>query len=190
MGGHVFVVHGDLTHLACDDWLLPTDRDLTLTEAWLPVLADDAITRSDDDVPRLVIDTPAAFCDGSRRVLAVPDRARTDNQDPAPLTHGRPWLLDVGEEPDVDPQWLVDGVREWLDAVDQQSSGVERARPLLGLPLVGTGAGGASARRDDVLACLLPVLQQHAERVGVDVALVLNDERDHAAAQDVRRRVG
>jgi len=74
--------------------------------------------------------------------------------------------------------------------VDQQSSGVERARPLLGLPLVGTGAGGASARRDDVLACLLPVLQQHAERVGVDVALVLNDERDHAAAQDVRRKVG
>src|SRR3954462_1285437 len=108
MGGHVFVVHGDLTHLACDDWLIPTDRDLTLTDAWLPVLAEDAVRRH-DDTPRLAVDAPRAFCDGSKRVLAVPEDVRAPHADGSPLTRGRPWLLDVGAEPDVEPKWLVDG---------------------------------------------------------------------------------
>ncbi|HET7310156.1 MAG TPA: SIR2 family protein [Mycobacteriales bacterium] len=188
MGGHVFIVHGDLTHLACDDWLLPTDRDLTLTEAWLPVFADDAVRRSDRSSPRLAIDAPAAFCDGSRRVLPVPRDARAAASEASPVSQGRPWLLDVGDEPDVDPKWLVDGVREWLDAVPSDGKPTERSQPLLGLPLVGTGAGGAASRRDEVLAALLPALREHADRSNVDVALVLNDDRDHAAAQAVRRR--
>jgi hypothetical protein len=186
MGGHVFVVHGDLTHLDCDDWLLPTDRHLTLTDAWLPVLAEDVVRRQ-DGVPRLAIDAPAAFCEGSKRVLAIPEHARSPHADGSPLTEGRPWLLDVGTETEVDPKWLVDGVREWLDAVPDDHRPGERALPLVGLPLVGTGAGGASSRRDEVLATLLPALGEHAERADVDVALVLNDERDHAAAQDVRQ---
>src|SRR4051794_6746234 len=188
MRGHVFVVHGDLTHLACDDWLLPTDRDLTLTDAWLPVLAEDAVRRSEGGVPRLAIEAPAAFCDGDQRVLPVPDEARGEHDEPSPLTHGRPWLLDVGDDPDVDPEWLVGGVREWLGAVRRGQT--ERARPLLGLPLVGTGAGGAAARRDDVLASLLPARAEPAEGADADAALVRNDERAHAAAQDVRRQLG
>ncbi|HET6818729.1 MAG TPA: SIR2 family protein [Mycobacteriales bacterium] len=185
-------MHGDLTHLACDDWLLPTDRDLTLPETWLPVFAEDAVRRQ-DGTPRLAIDAPAAFCEGARRVLPVPDKARAIGTGDSPLTQGRPWLLDVGENSDVgedsevDAKWLVDGAREWLDAVTHDRRRIERSQPLLGLPLVGTGAGGASARRDAVLAELLPALREHAERADVDVALVLNDERDHAAAQDVRR---
>src|SRR3954466_9330609 len=109
MGGHVFVVHGDLTHLACDDWLLPSDRDLTLTEAWLPALAEDAVRRSSGDVPRLALEAPAEFCEGARRVLQVPDEVRAERKEPSPLTHGRPWLLDVGEDADIDPGWLGDG---------------------------------------------------------------------------------
>ena len=189
MSGHVFVVHGDLTHLACDDWLLPTDRDLTLTDAWLPVFADDAVRRP-GQVPRLAIDAPAAFCDGAKRVFAVPDDVRAPHAEGSPLAHGRPWLLDVGEDVDVDPKWLVDGVREWLDAVRHDRRVGQRSQPLLGLPLVGTGAGGAATRRDEVLAELLPALRDHADRADVDIALVLNDARDHAAAQDVRRRSG
>src|SRR3954447_6950141 len=111
MGGHVFIVHGDLTHLACDDWLLPTDRALTLTDAWLPVLAEDAVRRADGGVPRLAIDAPAEVWDGGRRVLRVPDEARGQHDAPSPLTHGRPWLLDVGETADVDPEWLGGGGR-------------------------------------------------------------------------------
>jgi hypothetical protein len=191
MAGHVFVVHGDLTHLACDDWLIPTDRALTLTDAWLRVLAEDAVRRGEDGIPRLASHAPAEFCDGSSRVVPVPDEVRGDHADPSPLTHGRPWLLDVGTDGNVDPGWLVDGVRDWLDAVGRSSHGsLDRARPLIALPLVGTGAGGASGRRDEVLAELLPALRKHAEQTDVDIALVLNDVRDHAAAQDVRRRIG
>src|SRR4051795_1793563 len=139
MGGHVFVVHGDLTHLACDDWLIPTDRDLTLTDAWLPVLAEDAVRLSEGGVPRLAITAPAEFCDRSTRVMPVPDEVRAEHGDPSPLTHGQAWLLDVGDDPDVDPGWLVDGAREWLHALGRGST--RRARPLRGLPPGGTRGG-------------------------------------------------
>src|SRR4051812_50054513 len=180
MGGHVFVVHGDLTHLACDDWLLPSDRDLTLTEAWLPALAEGAVRRAAGGVPRLALEAPAEFCEGARRVLQVRDEVRAERKEPSPLTHGRPWLLDVGEDADIEPGWLVDGVREWLRAVPRESG--ERALPLLGLPLAGTGAGGASARPALGLARQLPSPQEHVEDAKVDVALVLNEERCPAAA--------
>ena len=189
MSGHVFVVHGDLTHLACDEWLLPTDRDLTLTDAWLPTLAQDAVGRGPDGVPTLRLDAPEEFCAGRRRVLRVPDEALATPIDGSPVTRGCPWLLDVGSGGDLDVDWLVDGVRAWLEetGTGEQRSG--RDRPLLALPLIGTGAGGAAERRDDVLERLLPALHEHAERCDVDVALVLNDARDHAAAQVVRHRL-
>lgn len=190
MSGHVFVVHGDLTHLACDEWLLPTDRELTLTDGWLPTLRDDAVRRGADGVPRLATQAPDAFCTGRQRVLPVPDELRCTGGTGSPVTRGRPWLLDVGTDADAEPGWLVDGVRAWLDAVGGADCRTERARPLLGLPLVGTGGGGAALKRDQVLAELLPALGEHADRHGVDVALVLNDVRDHAAAQDVRHRLG
>jgi len=189
VAGHVFVVHGDLTHLSCDDWLIPTDRDLTLTDTWLAALADKAVRRGDDGVPRLATDAPAEFCDGTTRVFAIADDLRRDD-DTSQVTRGKPWLLDVGDQRDIDADWLVAGVREWLDRVERHEQIVERSRPLLALPLVGTGEGGASARRDDVLAQLLPALRDHAADADVDIALVLNDIRDHAAAQDVRRRLG
>lgn len=190
VAGHVFVVHGDLTHLACDDWLVPSDRSLTLTDAWLAALTDDAVRRGEDGVPRLVHDAPEEFCSGGTRVLRIPDEARVEAGEGSPVTGGRAWLLDVGSEHDVDPAWLVDGVREWLDRVERDTPVTERARPLLTLPLIGTGQGGAADQRDRVLAELLPALREHAEAKDVDLALVLNDPRDHAAAQDVRLRLG
>jgi hypothetical protein len=190
VAGHVFVVHGDLTHLACDAWLVPSDRSLTLTDAWLPALADDAVQRDDDGVPRLAHEAPEDFCSGRTRVLRVPEEARAEPSDGSAVTRGQAWLLDVGNDHEVDPCWLVDGVREWLDRVGEDPRATDRARPLLALPLIGTGEGGAADQRDRVLAELLPALREHAERDDVDLALVLNDRRDHAAAQDVRLRLG
>src|SRR5882672_2881814 len=34
IAGHVFVVTGDIRTLACDAWILPTDRTQNLTETW------------------------------------------------------------------------------------------------------------------------------------------------------------
>src|SRR5262245_2801995 len=33
-GGHVFVVTGDIRTLACDAWIVPTDRGQNITETW------------------------------------------------------------------------------------------------------------------------------------------------------------
>ncbi|HEU5034020.1 MAG TPA: SIR2 family protein [Mycobacteriales bacterium] len=191
MSGHVFVVHGDLTHLACDHWLLPTDRALTLTDAWLPVFAADAVEPGEGGVPCLRLDSAAdGFRGGDTRVLPVPGDRLRDPRPESIRTRAQPWLLDIGTERGVDPRWLVDGVRQWLTATGDARGSSDRTRPLVALPLVGTGGGGATDRRDEVLGELLPALHEHAEAQGVDVALVLNDPRDHAAAQDVRRRLG
>jgi len=32
--GHVFVAHGDVTNIACDAWLLPTNRNLKVEDFW------------------------------------------------------------------------------------------------------------------------------------------------------------
>ncbi|WP_286277066.1 hypothetical protein [Naasia aerilata] len=37
---HLFVVRGNIEHLACDAWLLPTDARAQVTESWRSVLPD------------------------------------------------------------------------------------------------------------------------------------------------------
>ncbi len=64
----------------------------------------------------------------------------------------------------------------------------KRAARLVGVPLAGTGDGGLRDRRGEVVDALVPALQEAARRSGVDVALVLFDEQDHAAVQ--ARRCG
>lgn len=39
--GHVYVVHGDLTRLACDDIVVPTDRFLATSAHWHDVVPAD-----------------------------------------------------------------------------------------------------------------------------------------------------
>ncbi len=192
MSGHVFVVHGDLTHLACDDWALPSDRALTVTASWLPTLAGDAIVATQGGAPSVRLDLPADWGSPARRVVPVPDALRARPSHPSPLTRGRAWLLDVGTDDRVGADWLVAGVRQFLQAVERspRPAPVRRGRPLVGLPLVGTGAGGAAARRDQVIEGLLPALTDFARRADVDVALVLRNAADHAAVQDLRRRGG
>jgi hypothetical protein len=191
VSGHVFVVRGDLTHLSCDDWLIPSDRELTLTEAWLTTLREDAIRRGEDGIPRLAIEAPHGYRRGDTRVTEVPADVRAETVDGSPATRGRAWVLDVGSgDEDVTADWLVAGVRRWLDTTHRDGGRSDRSKPLVALPLVGTGAGGKAARHDEVLRELLPALQEHADDADVDIALVLNDPRDHAAAQQVRRAVG
>lgn len=62
-----------------------------------------------------------------------------------------------------------------------------RVKPLIGLPLVGTGAGGFETTRGVLIHELLPALIGAAREYDVDIALVLIDQRDHAAVQAVRR---
>ncbi|MCF6509763.1 SIR2 family protein [Blastococcus sp. MG754426] len=179
MSGHVFVVGADLTRLACDDVLVPTDRSLRVARGWCSVLPDELITDRQADG-----DCVAMSWTGDERVLEVPgDGPR------------RAWLVDtVDGGPDGTGSrglsWLLDGAREALAAVARREVHEPvhgRARRLVGLPALGTGWGGAAGERGALLQQLLPVLREAADEHGFDVALVLRRPSDLAAAQRVRR---
>ena len=178
MAGHVFIVRGDLRKLACDAWLVPTSRKARPGDEWF--------------LPRY--DGPRAgrtFAHDGPRVQPL--------LDPAP-DRPRPWLGHIGwwGQP---VSWYADGATEFLDAAaaDFVAAGTAplfgRARPLLALPVVGTGMGGAADRAGEVVQELVPRLDAFAARtfpggVSFDVALVCFDAATHAAAQAERVRRG
>jgi hypothetical protein len=171
--GHVFVVGADLTRLACDDVLVPTDRRLRLSRDWCALLPDGVDVTGTDD--------------GIRVEAEWGDRDRV-----LELSGSRPhvWLVDTVDDEGRGLPWLLDGAREALAAVARRrvdSPAHGRARRLVGLPALGTGWGGAAGERGALLQQLLPVLREAAHEHGFDVALVLRRPSDLAAAQRVRR---
>jgi hypothetical protein len=178
VSGHVFVVGADLTRLACDDVLVPTDRSLRVGPNWRSLLPEDLITDENGDGCCLGLSWS-----GQERVLEVPGGGPR-----------RTWLLDTvddggRDDPERSLPWLLEGAREALTAVARRT--VEepvhgRAKRLVGLPALGTGWGGAAGERGALLQQLLPVLREAAEEHDLDVALVLRSASDVAAAQRVR----
>lgn len=164
--GHVFVVHGDLLGLALDDIVVPTDRHLATTSHWHAVVPA-TLTPADLDEPAWP----------EQRWAALPGADGV-------------WLVDTGGTAGRDVDWYVDGVRRVLSAVAARRRDTVarhgRERPIVGLPLVGVGRGGAQGRRGEMIAGLLAALEEHAD-AGFDVALVLATARDHGAVQHVRR---
>jgi hypothetical protein len=174
VSGHVFVVGADLTRLACDDVLVPTDRSLRVGPSWCSLLPADVVAGSDEDGACVGLSWS-----GDERVLEVP------GGDPR-----RVWLVDTVDDGDRGLPWLLDGAREALAAVARRRVPEPvhgRARRLVGLPALGTGWGGAAGERGVLLQQLLPVLREAAEEHGFDLALVLRGPSDLAAAQRVRR---
>ncbi len=176
MAGHVFIVRGDIRRLACDAWLLPCDGRARPKNDWfLPGYSG----------PR----------DGTRFLEGGP---RTQLLRGTPAGLPQPWLTHVGSH-HRPVSWYVDGASEFLDAaagVIAAAADVplfRRARPLLALPIVGTGGGGAAARTGEVVQELLPRLETFATRPfpgdrEFDVALVCWDAASYAAAQAERVR--
>jgi hypothetical protein len=166
--GHAFVLHGDLTQLACDDVIVPAGSGFEVSPHWhalLPARAD------------------AASLDLVRGPGGSPRWARLRTLEGV-------WLLDTGSGDRRETSWYADGVRGVLAAISAQRRGSAprrgRARHLTALPLVGVGRGGADSRRGDVISAVLEVLDDHAD-AGHDVALVLRSARDHGAVQHIRR---
>lgn len=172
MSGHVFVVRGDLRALACDAWLLPTDRALYVSESWASGLSG--------PVPG----PPEGWSDQRRRAFPA------DHAQDRPV----PWLVNVGGPPGTPVEWYMDGVRQFLDAAASSLHGRtplhDRAVPLFGLPLVGTGEGGAGEVAGQLAATLLDVLWAAARRLGIDIVLVTASAPAFAAVQARRRTAG
>ena len=172
--GHVFVTRGDLTRLACQAVVVPTSRAVQVNRAWaelVPLKVRPAGTGwLDVDV------VPPQGWGEQDRVLRLPDDAS-----------GRQVWLARTDAWRRDGVWVAEGVAE---AVRRAAAVLPppacRDRPLVGVPLAGTGEGGLHDRRGEVVAALLPALGDVARTTCVDVALVLHDDQDHSAVQAER----
>ena len=176
--GHVFVVRGDLTQLACDAVLVPTTVDRSVTGGW----------RS------LVDEVPGAPADWPHRPLLLKPR---DGDTP-----GRPrvWLTaTAGLHPpgasrgDVAAtlQVLLERVDAFLDAaataLGERDTGGRR--PLVALPVVGTGEHGLGTRPGAVVRALLERLDAAVARHHLDVAVVAWSATNEALCRHWRRRM-
>ncbi len=174
--GHVFIVHGDLTRLACDAWLMPCGSDGKPQPHWWTELE----LEDDFSWPEL----PENWSYNERRCYKLHER-RSDRVYPTP------WVTNVGGGRRSDISWFLAGVREFMHRVSQDASLKEplynRSKPLVGLPVVGTGYGGARRRAGQIVRALLPLLYESAETYGFDIVLVAYELTDYAAAQQERR---
>ena len=175
---HIFLVHGDLRRIACDGWLMPCGPTFKHeSETWYPEFH-----------ARWQAEASELYSDGHV--------ARVANWPPpdAPRSLSPPWLVDVvGVDRPI--SFFVERALAFVDAASarlrehpEEIRLTQRARPLLALPLIGTGAGGAAHLAGDMAAALLPALQEKATACGVDIALVLLHASKYAAALRVRER--
>ncbi|MBI1735335.1 MAG: SIR2 family protein [Candidatus Rokubacteria bacterium] len=175
MPGHLFIVKGDVTRLACDAWLLPCDTRGRPRAQWL------AGTPGAGDVRWPA--RPPEWERGEARAIEVTAW---------PADAPRPWLVNVGAAEGTDVGWFIAGASEFLDRVAdrlrERTPRHGRAKPLVALPILGTGGGGAKRSAGDVVRELLPALRERARRHSVDVALVARAEAAFAAAQAERSR--
>lgn len=171
MPGHLFVLQGDLTRLACDAVVLPCDDALNITRLWQPLLPPGLPKGDSPEWLRL----PVEDLEGNIVRLPDVDKRRVRASITLPASNL------PRSTPETVANRVVAGVR--TGAKDLQPQG-GRHLPLVAVPLVGTGAGGLNHRRGEVIQALIPRLREAAD--GFDIALVLLDRRDLAAAQQAR----
>lgn len=169
-GGHLFLTHGDVTSLACDAWLVPTDARRMLEDPWRGAL------------PTSLPDLPADWGDTGRRAQRGMRRSEGD---------AVAWLVNVGAEPGRPVDWYLEGVRQFVREAAADLAGTTpvhgRARHLLALPLVGTRSGGVMHIKGEMVTGLVRELQTLVEQQSVDIVLVLWTSAALAAGQAVRR---
>lgn len=169
---HVFVTRGDLLHVACDAWLLPTDSRMHVERPWLDVpeverrLRDAAATEALDDLFAVAL-APTGSSDVPRPIATT-----------VPL-HG------VSSEGGLEQ--LIEAVRRFVAVGAQLPRVTKRPRRLLAMPAFGTGKGGGGADRGRVLKAVLDAVTVAAAAHEVDVVIVLRDAATFAHLQAIRR---
>jgi len=168
--GHFFVLRGDLNQLKCDAILVPCDGAWNVVwDHWSALLQEHEFDQDDYGLAR-----PRGEGESGRFRDMSPDR-------------GRAIRLVVTAFGGSGHRWVADGVVDAIAALAKDlvvQTG--RVKPLIALPLVGTGFGGLEHRRGELIKALLPALDKVAHQTDTDVALVLFNDRDHAAVQSQR----
>jgi hypothetical protein len=173
VAGHLFIVRSDLTRLACDAWLVPTDAWLTVEAPWR-----DSLPAGMSSPDALRSRTPEDFGHG-RHTFALD----LNGGDPIPF------ITNVGGVSREDlPAHLV----EFLDAAESvvDSSRVPgREVPLFAFPLVGTGHGGWDQEKGELTQTVVSAAAAWVATHRADAVLVSWTPQALAAAQSARRRL-
>ena len=173
--GHVFVIRGDLRNLACSAWMQTTDKRLRPGGRWQVDIPDAA--------SRLTKTDRAAF--EAEHVFAIPVWPRGDDRAAIPYLTAVPFY-GVRTADDYRPR-----IRAFVEAAaplaHKRPSG-DRPRPLLAMPPIGFGRGGAALRKGDVIRMILDEARILAAEFDVDIAIVLrDDQKAYALAQHLRK---
>ena len=169
--GHVFVIDGDVSKLACDAWLLPTDHGFSITKSFCHAV-------------------------GMPHEGALPNAPTSWNGQGCVFLKelsggGRPdlWLGDIGRHGasfDHYAQRAAEFIERAASKIKQHSPDLGRP-PLLAMNVIGSGHGGKRSDRGGLLAAVLPAIHQAAHAQQCDVALVAYGPVMYAAAQAARR---
>lgn len=167
--GHVFIVNGDLTKIACDALLIPTDGMVNITPSWRPFL--EGLTYPDHFETRVM--------------RALPARRREPHV----------WLGDLARYDIVDKTAVFEATIQ--EFVERATPEVQRLRaddriypwpkPRLAVNVIGTGYGGAAHVKGELLTLLIKTLESLAAKHDVDLILVAYGDKPYAAAQRARR---
>jgi SIR2-like domain len=169
--GHVFIVNGDLTKIACDALLVPTDGIVNITESWRMFLRNRTY--------------PDRFA--SRVMAASPNPAREPHV----------WLGNLGQRRGSFGFSVFETtVREFVEkAIPELEKGRHQDRIYpwpkfrLAVNVIGSGYGGASQLKGELLGRLIAALDDLAVEYDVDIVLVAYGDKPYAAAQRARRQV-
>lgn len=172
MSGHLFIVRGDLTRLACDAWLIPTGYEMTVEDYWLnfePEGFREALLA-------LKSNLPAGWKRGKERVCPVPFW---------PAERSRPWLVNIIYRK---KERLIEAVKAFVEKVlaEGEPPRNHRERHLLALPVISTGFGGGALVKGQVINVLVRDLLKFVKTQKVDLVLVTYTAPAFAAAQKAR----
>lgn len=176
MPGHLFIIRGDLTKLACDAWLMPTGYRLSIEDYWLKPEPPGFL----DAVQAMQAHLGEDWRESRERVLPVPFW---------PAERSRPWLVNILFRK---MDRLVEAVEMFVDRVLQEAPHPlhNRERHLLAVPVISTGFGGGSLAKGRVINTLVRDLLKLVVRKNVDIALVTYTAPAFAAAQKARFESG
>ena len=162
--GHLFVVHGLLERIRHDFAIVPTSSSFSVNDYWLPVLGR--------PVDRVM---PPGWREQK------PEFARS------PATK-RLWFLNIGRLQGDRTTALVGRTCRLVETIarDTSAARIDRPKPLIALPVVGSAGGGLGNDRGRLVRKLVTELGETARKSDVDVVLVIKDASMYAAAQYAR----
>jgi SIR2-like domain len=169
MTGHLFIVHSDLTTIACDAILVPTDEQFTFTESW----------------DSLELERPESGW-GDKKVIQYLDR----------LKEPQIWLGKVGQ-PGSDNEFAQyePAVKEFIRRatanipLEREGRIYNWPRLRLALNVIGSGEGGGRERSGALVLGLVELLRSLANEYDVDVVLATYGDKLYAGAQRARRQL-